>query len=85
MEQTEQWLEMELRYLPVDGVEEAKEVVQGGTKTGTEFGGEFLDEIGHLLHVLLHSRFQLLHRVQNQKLSALECARLAKSLQNAHL
>lgn len=63
MEQTEQWLEW--RYLPVDGVEEADEIVVGGTKTGTELGGEFLDEIGHLLHVLLHSRFQLLHCVQN--------------------
>lgn len=51
-------------YLPINGVEEPNEVVVGWTQTSAELGGEFLNEIRHLFHVLLHSWFQVLHCFQ---------------------
>lgn len=50
-----------LTNLPVDGVEEAHEVVVGGAEAGAELGSELLDEIRHLVNVRLHRRSQLLH------------------------
>lgn len=46
---------------PVDGVEEAEEVVVSRAHGWAELGGEFSDEIGHLVEVFIHGGFENLH------------------------
>lgn len=48
-------------YLPVDGVEEADEGVDGGREAGAQFGGDAAEEVGNHVGVLVEGRAHLLH------------------------
>jgi hypothetical protein len=43
-------------YLPVDGVEEADEGVDGGREAGAQFGGDATKEVGNNIGVLVEGR-----------------------------
>jgi len=48
-------------YLPVDGVEEADERVDGGREAGAQLGGDATEEVGNHVGVLVEGRAHLLH------------------------
>jgi hypothetical protein len=48
-------------YLPVDGMEEAEEGVEGGGEAGAQVGGDAAEELGDHVGVLVERRAHLLH------------------------
>ena len=54
-------------YLPVDGVEEADERVDGGGEAGAQFGGDATEEVGNHVGVFVESRAHLLHRAAEHR------------------
>ena len=48
-------------YLPVDGVEEADEGVDGGREASAQLGGDATEEVRNHVGVLVEGRARLLH------------------------